>query len=139
MIELNRGSLRDSRVSVICGDALETTEAMPAESFDGAILDLTDPDHPGINTEEYVRILERAIRLLRQDGGIAIHAGSPFLHEGWPSLVSAFVTATPGRLMLSYMVEVPSFGCWSFLCASARMPSLDAIGFPAIALQPAKP
>jgi predicted membrane-bound spermidine synthase len=123
-------------VRVICADALEACAALPpGTSFDGVIVDLTDPGHPGLDEQDIPPILELAGRLIGDDGGMAIHAGSPFLHPGSAARRRAFAAATVGRASIAYLVEVPSFGGWSFCCAATRPLSLAAIGFPVIPLR----
>ncbi|MBA3685847.1 MAG: hypothetical protein H0W72_11495 [Planctomycetes bacterium] len=132
---INEGALSDPRVSVVCADAESAIARLPTAGFDAVYLDLTDPDHPGFDASRFAQLVNRAAALVSVRGGLAMHAGSPFLHGSWSQVVTAFAIALATRQRVAYLVEVPSFGSWSFLAAAQERPSLDGIGHPVLRLQ----
>jgi spermidine synthase len=134
LLALNRGSLLDPRVTVICEEAAVAVGRHAFGLFDAVIVDLTDPGHPGHDAQQVARVIELASALVDTGGGMVAQCGSPFIHGQWDDLQATFRASTAGRSQLSYLVEVPSFGCWSFCCAARRVPSLEAVGSACIAL-----
>jgi spermidine synthase len=124
MRSLNRDSLRDPRVQVVNADAFRWLRG-ERERFDVVIADFPDPDDAAIaklySQELYDGLRRRA---LAPGGRLVVQAGSPyFARESFWGIEATMRAA--GWRTTPYHVDVPSFGDWGFVLASAdRAPPL---------------
>jgi spermidine synthase len=127
LVDLNGGSLGDPRLELVHDDAFgwvaDRARAAPA-SVDVVIVDLPDPDRLEL-VRLYSEEMYRAVRALLAPGGrMVVQAGSPyFAREAFWS-VEATVAAA-GLDTVPYHVDVPSFGDWGFVLASATPAGAD--------------
>jgi spermidine synthase len=125
---LNAGSLDDPRVQVVNQDAF-TWLRSSQERFDVVIADFPDPDDAGtakLYSEEFYDGIRR--RLLAPGGRLVVQAGSPyFAREAYWSIERTIAAA--GLHTQPYHVDVPTFGDWGYVLASAA-------AAPALALRP---
>ena len=120
---LNAGALDDPRVELVTGDAF-TWLRTAAERFDVVIADFPDPDDAG-TAKLYSREIYEGIRrrLLAPGGRLVVQAGSPyFAREAFWAIERTVAAA--GLRTRPYHVDVPTFGDWGFVLASARRPQL---------------
>lgn len=121
---LNRDALRDPRVEVVNADAFRWLRTA-AERFDVVVADFPDPDDAAtakLYSQELYDGLRR--RVLAPDGRLVVQAGSPYFAPQSFWGIDATVRAA-GWSTTPYHVDVPSFGDWGFVLASAvRAPRL---------------
>jgi spermidine synthase len=124
LTRLNRGALKDPRVTVRNMDAQKFLERDRGR-HDAIIIDLPDPNTPGLG-KLYSRSFYRlAARHLTPTGVLVTQATSPFYAtDAYWCIVNTLRAATlsgagGGRLkVLPYRASVPSFGEWGFVLAS---------------------
>jgi len=133
---LNRDALRDPRVQIVSQDAFSWLRDA-SERFDVVIADFPDPDDAAIaklySQEIYDGLRRRA---LAPGGRLVVQAGSPyFARESFWGIESTLRAA--GWRTTPYHVDVPSFGDWGFVLASAgtREPALRVAVPPGRALR----
>ncbi|MCC6434401.1 MAG: polyamine aminopropyltransferase, partial [Acidimicrobiales bacterium] len=130
--ELNQGALRDRRVTVETTDAFNWLRTVP-ERFDAIVVDMPDADDVATAKLYSVEFYELVANALAPQGQAVIQAGSPFFAPEAFWSIEASVRAA-GLLSVPYHVDVPSFGDWGFVAASADgRPLLDVD--PAMAAQ----
>jgi spermidine synthase len=118
LVQLNRGALRDPRVTVVNADAaiwLQQTDRM----FDAAIVDFPDPSSFALGKLYSVPFYGMLKRHVSENGLIVVQSTSPFFapHAYWTidaTLREAGLHTAP------YHLYVPSFGEWGFVLASPR-------------------
>jgi spermidine synthase len=118
LVRLNKGSLKDPRVTVINTDAaqwLQNTEQI----FDAAIIDFPDPSSFALGKLYSVPFYGMLKRHVAATGLIAVQSTSPFFapHAYWT------IDATLQEVGLKtwpYHLYVPSFGEWGFVLASPQ-------------------
>ncbi len=114
---LNRGALRDPRVTVVHDDAFVWLQRPEAGRFDVALVDFPDPNDYALGklyTTQFYRLLAQH---LSPGGVVAVQATSPMFspdaywcvvrtleHEGWHTR--------------PYHAYVPAFGEWGFVLAA---------------------
>ena len=118
LIALNRGALRDPRVTVVNADAavwLQNTDQV----FDAAIIDFPDPSSFALGKLYSVAFYSMLKKHIAANGFIAIQSTSPFFapHAYWT--VDATLRES-GFKTAPYHVYVPSFGEWGFMLASPQ-------------------
>lgn len=113
---LNRGSLRDKRLTVHHLDALKYLQAS-REFFDLVIVDLPDPNHENLvklYTREFYSL---AAQHLRPWGAVVVQASSPyFAREAFWCVAKTLRAAQ--LVVQPYHADVPTFGDWGFVLAS---------------------
>ena len=128
LARLNGGALSDPRVRVVNGDAFKFLEE--DRGFYGVIIaDLPDPRNENLQklySEEFYRM---AARRLSASGIFVTQATSPYFAPKafwciYESMRHAWPEAVP------YQVNVPSFGIWGFIVASASPLRLDEVTLP---------
>jgi spermidine synthase len=116
--ELNRGSLDDPRVHVVAADAFSWLRKS-SQRFDVVIADFPDPD-----SEDLAKLYSRELygmvarRHLSPGGRMVVQAGSPFFAPEAFWCIERTVRSA-GLAVTPYHVDVPSFGDWGFVLASA--------------------
>ncbi|MCB9487485.1 MAG: polyamine aminopropyltransferase [Deltaproteobacteria bacterium] len=123
LVDLNQGSLGDSRVRVVNQDAMTFVEG-DRDFYDAIFVDLPDPSSDNLS-----RLYSRAFyallaRRLSAQGVMVTQATSPFYapEAFWcivRTMEAAFPDAAPDEMhAYPYHVLVPSFGEWGFVMAS---------------------
>jgi spermidine synthase len=118
LITLNRGSLRDARVSVVNEDAGRWLEAH-ADVFDAIIVDFPDPSNFGLGKLYSVPMYRLLSKHLSENGYIAIQSTSPYFAPKSFWCINATLTEA-GLHTWPYHAYVPSFGEWGFVVAAKR-------------------
>jgi spermidine synthase len=118
LVALNRGSLRDARVTVVNQDAFQWLESA-RETFDVVIVDFPDPANHSLGKLYSVPFYTMLRRVLAPHSQVGIQAASPWFAPNayWSidaTLKEAGFSTTP------YHAHVPSFGEWGFIAASLR-------------------
>ncbi|MFT7598384.1 MAG: spermidine synthase [Acidimicrobiales bacterium] len=119
---LQQGSCDDPRLTIVHDDAFAWIGRQPADQYDAVIVDFPDPDTPALGRLYSVELYGQLRQLLRPDGLIVVQCGSPFFapRAYW---TCAETLEAAGWSLLSYHVDVPSFGDWGFhLAAEGEMP-----------------
>jgi spermidine synthase len=115
---LNGGALDDSRVHVVTADAFAWLRSA-RERFDVIVADFPDPDDAATaklySTEMYYGLRRR---VLAPGGRLAVQAGSPYFAREAFWAIERTISAA-GWHTRPYHVDVPSFGDWGFVLASA--------------------
>jgi spermidine synthase len=132
LVDLNEGALGDPRLRLVHDDAFgwvaDRARSAPG-SVDVVIVDLPDPDRFDL-VRLYSEEMYRGVHaLLAPEGRMVVQAGSPyFAREAFWS-VDATVRAA-GFATVPYHVDVPSFGDWGFVLATAVEPvgSVGSVG-----------
>jgi len=116
--ELNRGSLRDARVTVRNEDAYRFLEES-TEAYDLAIVDFPDPSNYAVG-KLYTRAFYRLLRQRLGVHGVAvIQSTSPqYARQSFWCIATTLESA--GFSTAPYHVYVPSFGEWGFILAGAE-------------------
>ncbi|GAA0484214.1 polyamine aminopropyltransferase [Salinibacillus aidingensis] len=116
LLELNKGALKDDKVTVMHRDAFEYLEKSK-EFFDVIIADLPDPNNESLNklyTKEFYSLVRNH---LKPDGAMMVQATSPVFAPEVYWTISETLSAT-GLNVENFHVDVPSFGNWGFVMAS---------------------
>ena len=132
---LNGDALRDPRVEVVNDDAFRWLRGAQ-EQFDVIVADFPDPDDAAtakLYSQELYDGLRR--RVLAPGGRLVVQAGSPYFARESFWGIDATLRAASWRTT-PYHVDVPSFGDWGFVLASAsRAPALRLAPPPGRALR----
>ncbi|MGN9811879.1 polyamine aminopropyltransferase [Micromonospora sp. BQ11] len=114
---LNAGAFDDPRVRVVHADAFGWLRTA-TDRFDAVVADLPDPDETAtakLYTVEFYTLVEG---VLAEGGRVVVQAGSPyFAPRSYWSIEASLREA--GFAVTPYHVDVPSFGDWGFLLATA--------------------
>ncbi|MEU4647162.1 polyamine aminopropyltransferase [Nocardia fluminea] len=129
LTDLNRHAFDDQRVTVVNADAFTWLRNAPS-LFDAVIVDLPDPDQTSVAKLYSREFYAMIANVLAPGARLVVQSGSPFFapRSFWTidaTLRSAGLHTTP------YHVDVPSFGDWGFVLASAGAaptPSLRSPG-----------
>ena len=127
LVELNRGSLSDPRVTVEHADAftwLRTDHGV----FDVVIADFPDPEDMATAKLYSLELYQLVANALAPEGRLVVQAGSPYFAPDAFWCVEATIAAS-GLSPLAYSADVPSFGNWGFVLAR-RGPALDDLSMP---------
>ncbi len=126
LVALNRGALKDPRLTVVNQDAFQYVEDS-REFFDVIIIDLPDPNSEGLAKLYATAFYRLCARRLTQGGVLVTQATSPFFApEAFTCILRTMEAAVPedapagGLYPLPYHVNVPSFGEWGFIMAARR-------------------
>ncbi len=115
-VQLNKGALRDKRVTVVNRDAMIWLGDAEIEKFDAAIVDFPDPNTFSLGklyTRRFYRMLRAA---LTPEAPIAVQSTSPlYARESFWCIVRTLEAS--GLHVRPYKVTVPSFGVWGFSLA----------------------
>lgn len=118
----SRGAFENPRLNVLYDDAWNFMQK--CMSYDGVIIDLTDPD---LNRQKWMPLLEAVIRCVKpMKGGFVMNAG---LYLPWnteklkeiKSMIVELCMANPEFKYYIYTTNIPSFnGEWTFIVVSHR-------------------
>jgi spermidine synthase len=133
LIALNKGALNDPRLTIHNQDASRFLKASE-RSWDVVIIDLPDPESFDIGRLYSVEHFAEVSRRLRPGGVMVVQSTSPFFAREAFWCVGETLKHTPsvgpegvGRLHVRpYHLNVPSFGEWGFILASASDQGLKA-------------
>lgn len=119
LVKLNRGSLKDPRVTVVNADAAIWLKQAD-RTFDLAIVDFPDPSSFALGKLYSVPFYGMLKRHVSENGLIAVQSTSPYFapHAFWS--IDATLRES-GWHTSPYHVYVPSFGEWGFMVASPRL------------------
>jgi len=132
LVELNRRALDDPRVRVVTADAFGWVRdhGRRTAPFDVVIVDLPDPDAVAVAKLYSVEFYGMLRRLLAPGGRMVVQAGSTFFAPRPFWCIEASVRAA-ALATVPYQVDVPSFGTWGFVLATAAgPPALRLTGAP---------
>ena len=117
LLQLNQGSLTDTRVEVVTADAFGFLNDNQTK-FDLIICDLPDPNNLSL-ARLYTRHFYRSVtQHLTNDGVFVTQASSPyFATKAYWSIVNT-VKSAGFEHVIPYHTDVPSFGDWGFVMAS---------------------
>jgi spermidine synthase len=118
LTRLNGGSLTSPKVRVINTDAF-TWLKENRDFFDFIVADFPDPSNFSIGKLYTTAFYERARSALARDGAIVIQCTSPFVARKSFWCIDETLRAC-GLVTEPYHANVPSFGEWGFILASAR-------------------
>ncbi|MFY1637951.1 polyamine aminopropyltransferase [Solwaraspora sp. WMMB335] len=116
--ELNGDAFGDPRVRVVLADAFTWLRSAPPGAFDAVIVDMPDPDQTSTAKLYSVEFYGLVRAVLAPHGRMAVQAGSPYFAQRAYWCVEASIREA-GYATRPYHVDVPSFGDWGFLLASA--------------------
>jgi spermidine synthase len=125
---LNDDSLLDPRVEVVAADAFAWLRTA-RERYDVVVVDMPDPDSVGtakLYSQEFYSLLTN---VLAPGARVVVQAGSPSWAPNTFWCIEAGMAAA-GLRTLPYHVDVPSFGDWGFVLATApgqQPPALDLV------------
>ena len=128
LTDLNHRAFDDPRVTVVNADAFAWLRSAPG-LFDAVIVDLPDPDQTSVAKLYSQEFYAMAAHVLAPGARMVVQSGSPFFapRSFWTidaTLRSAGLRTTP------YHVDVPSFGDWGFVLASATAPPTPTLRSP---------
>lgn len=128
LTDLNHRAFDDPRVTVVNADAFAWLRGAPG-LFDAVIVDLPDPDQTSVAKLYSQEFYAMAAHVLAPGARMVVQSGSPFFapRSFWTidaTLRSAGLRTTP------YHVDVPSFGDWGFVLASATAPPTPTLRSP---------
>jgi spermidine synthase len=120
ILQLNKRSLQDERVTIIAADAFIAINQLLKnnQAFDAIIVDLPDPSHPDLNKLYSVNFYARLKLLLSGDGLIAIQSTSPYHAKDSFIAIGNTLAAANFSHVQQYHDNVPSFGEWGWTIAS---------------------
>jgi spermidine synthase len=122
LIELNKGALSDSRVSIQFGDAFHSVNQLLDENrlFDVIIVDLPDPSHPDLNKLYTRQFYQKLFHLLAGDGAISIQSTSPYHAKSAFLTVGVTLKSAGFQFIDRYHHNIPSFGEWGWTIATKK-------------------
>ena len=112
LVELNAGSLRNSRVRIVNEDAFIWL-GREADLFDAAFLDFPDPHNFSLGKLYTTRFYALLRRRLDPDGVVAVQSTSPLMARRSFWCINRTLEAA-GFHVRPYHALVPSFGEWGF-------------------------
>ncbi|MFC8381974.1 polyamine aminopropyltransferase [Nocardia sp. NPDC057272] len=129
LTDLNRRAFDDRRVTVVNADAFTWLRSAPG-LFDAVIVDLPDPDQTSVAKLYSQEFYAMTANVLAPGARMVVQSGSPFFAPRSFWTIDATVRSA-GLHTTPYHVDVPSFGDWGFVLASAGAapaPSLRSPG-----------
>lgn len=127
MAELNKNSLKNSKVEVFNEDAF-TFINRPGLSYDRVVIDLPDPHNEALNklySREFYTMLKRR---LTSRGAIVTQSSSPFFTRRSYWCIERTLRGA-GYSTFSYNITIPAFGIWGFHLATAGAPAPEEFEF----------
>ncbi|MFG1770533.1 polyamine aminopropyltransferase [Nocardia salmonicida] len=128
LTDLNRRAFDDPRVTVINADAFAWLRTAPG-LFDAVIVDLPDPDQTSVAKLYSKEFYAMTAHVLAPGARMVVQSGSPFFAPRSFWTIDATVRAA-GLYTTPYHVDVPSFGDWGFVLASATAPPTPTLRGP---------
>jgi spermidine synthase len=118
LVQLNRGALKDPRLSIVNTDAYTWLE-QPHEPFDVVIIDFPDPSNFSLGKLYTTSFYQRVDQVLAASGWLAVQTTSPLIaRKSYWTVVSTLEAV--GLSTTPYHAHVPSFGEWGFVIAGRR-------------------
>jgi spermidine synthase len=117
---LNDGAFSDPRVSVVNADAFSWLRKARSQ-YDVVVVDMPDPDDVATAKLYSVEFYALVRNVLAPGARMAVQAGSPYFAPKSYWCVERSMREA-GLLTTPYHVDVPSFGDWGFVLASAASP-----------------
>ncbi|RAY14467.1 polyamine aminopropyltransferase [Actinomadura craniellae] len=117
LAELNGRAFDDPRVRLVNADAFGWLRAQ-RERFDAIVVDMPDPDDVPTAKLYSVEFYGLAKRALAPGGRMVVQSGSPFFAPKSFWCIDKTVRAA-GLATTPYHVDVPSFGDWGYVLATA--------------------
>lgn len=114
---LNGAAFDDPRVRLVHADAFDWLRSATAD-FDAVIVDLPDPDETATAKLYSVEFYVLLRNVLAADARLVVQAGSPYFAPRSYWCIEASLRAA-GFATTPYHVDVPSFGDWGFVLATA--------------------
>lgn len=113
LMELNKGSMKDPRVSVINADAFVWLDNNDVEPFDIAIVDFPDPNNFALGKLYTTRFYGLLKAKLRPEAAVVIQCTSPlYARNSYWSIIKTLKAA--GFSVKPFQTTVPSFGVWGY-------------------------
>jgi spermidine synthase len=113
---LNRGALRDPRVTVVNDDAMQWLQST-REVFDVIVVDFPDPHSLAVGKLYTTRFYAAAKRRLAHNGAMAVQSTSPLYSRASFWCIARTIEAS-GFHVRPYHAMVPAFGEWGFVLAA---------------------
>jgi spermidine synthase len=142
LVALNKGSMNSPRLRAVPVDAMKYLE-VDRGFYDVIIADLPDPSTEALSKLYSQQFYTMALRRLAAGGVLVSQATSPFYaREAFWCIRNTLAAAAAGRpegfSLFAYHLDVPSFGDWGFVLATARPidPARMGISVPARYLSP---
>ncbi len=119
------GACDDDRLTIVNDDAFVWAERAVDDglAFDAIVIDFPDPDTPALGRLYSVEIYEVLGDLVTPDGRMVVQCGSPFFAPRAYWTCADTLEAADWSLV-SYHVDVPSFGDWGFHLAGRGAPPM---------------
>ncbi|MFN8946066.1 MAG: polyamine aminopropyltransferase [Pseudobdellovibrionaceae bacterium] len=123
LLDLNKNSMNDSRVSIVNDDAFQWVKKYGEDAlkpkFDFVVIDLPDPSNFSIG-KLYSNSFYRALRkILHRESFLVVQGTSPLIAKRSFWILNETIKST-GLKTFPYHVYVPSFGEWGFVLASTQ-------------------
>jgi len=118
LVELNRRSFDDPRVTVVHDDAMQWLKGRPG-LFDVIVVDFPDPSTFPIGKLYTTTFYARLQECLAPDGAVAVQSTSPLFSRRSFWCIARTIESC-GLFARPYHAFVPSFGEWGFVLASRR-------------------
>ena len=120
LVELNRYSFSDPRVTVVYGDAFVAINPLLelGELFDAIIVDLPDPSHPDLDRLYTDHFYTRLGKLLSLNGVLVVQSTSPYHAKNAFISIGKTIEVSGFDQMTQYRQNIPTFGEWGWSLAS---------------------
>jgi len=120
LLELNRHSFSDPRVTTHFGDAFNRVDELIQQGrlYDAIIVDLPDPNHPDLNKLYSARFYAKLKTLLAGDGAMVVQSTSPYHSKNSFLSIGKTVQYAGFLHVEQYHQNVPSFGEWGWTIAT---------------------
>lgn len=115
--KLNKKSFDDTRVSVYHKDALDFF-TKNSQRYDCIIIDLPDPNNPGLSRLYSLEFYHRLYQHLSDAGILVTQATSPMFSKEAFWCIATTLKQSPFLHVKPYHAYLPSFGDWGFVMAS---------------------
>jgi len=116
LLDLNKHSLEDKRVTVINADAFVWLGEAKVEPFDVAIVDFPDPNNFALGKLYSTRFYKLLKKKLKPESTVVIQSTSPlYARNSYWCIVETIEAA--GFVAKPYQTTVPSFGIWGYVLA----------------------
>jgi spermidine synthase len=121
LVDLNRGSLKDPRLSVHNEDAMRFLERS-REQWDVILMDLPDPSDTGLAKLYSTAFFKLSQRHLSEHGALATQATNPFRsRDAFWTIVRTIEASGEGALKAQpYQNYLPTFGSWGYVLATRQ-------------------
>lgn len=131
LTEFNQGALNDPKVKIVNQDAFVWAFAAN-QRFDVALIDLVDPSNERLAKLYSQQFYQQLSKLLTPDGVLVTQATSSFFTpRAFQTVASTVQAALPGRQVVAFNTNIPSFGEWGFVLATARPGLIASQSLPA--------